>query len=84
MEQAPPQQYTGPGRNGWAVACFVCGLVGILGFPIMLCWIFGFIALVQITRTGQTGRLLVRLGFSASGIWILIIIAKAAQLTPTL
>ena len=79
---APYQQATGPGRNGWAVACLICGLVGILGFPILLCWIFGYMALFQIARTGQTGRLLVHLGFSASGIWILVILARMVVMNP--
>ncbi|SER61335.1 hypothetical protein SAMN05216188_11398 [Lentzea xinjiangensis] len=83
LAPAPQHEQTAPQRNGWAVACLICGLVGILGFPILLCWIFGCVALFQIARTGQSGRLLVRLGVAASGIWILIILAKAAELTPT-
>lgn len=82
LEQAPPRQQAGRAYNGWAIACFVCGLLSILGFPILLCWIFGFIALFQIARTGQKGRLLAHLGISASGLWILFILFKAAELTP--
>ncbi|MFI6095429.1 DUF4190 domain-containing protein [Lentzea sp. NPDC051213] len=82
LAQAPPHQQAGPGRNGWAVACFLCGLMGILGIPILLCWVFGYLALFQIARSGQTGRLLVHLGFSASGIWILVIVVKAANMMP--
>lgn len=83
LAPAPPQQQTRPGHNGWAVACLVCGVVGILGFPLLLCWFFGYMSLFQIARTGQKGRLLVHLGFAASGIWILVIVAKAAMMVPS-
>jgi hypothetical protein len=79
----PPGRPAAPGRNRWAVACLTCGMAGILGVPLPLCWVFGYVALFQIARTGQRGRLMVHLGFTASGIWILIIVMKAAMMAPS-
>ncbi len=55
---APP---AAPSMNGYAIASFVLGLVGIFVFPLVgsiLALIFGYIARSEIDRSqgGQTGR----------------------------
>lgn len=61
----PPQQNVG--TNPWAVASLVCSLFGwvCLFIGALLGVIFGFVALSQISRTGQKGR-----GMAIAGIVI--------------
>lgn len=68
--------YAGPqksGTNGFAIAALVFGIIGgcLLGI------IFGIIALVQTSRTGQKGRGLAIAGIVLSGVWVLVLIIAA-------
>jgi len=75
---APPRQ----GTNGFAIAALIFGIIGgaLLGF------IFGFIALSQTKRTGQTGRGMAIAGIVLSALWtigvLLLIIVAVASSTP--
>ncbi len=57
--------------NGFAIASFVFGLLG----GVVLALIFGIVALVQIRRRGQHGKLLAIAGLVLSGLWSVIIAA---------
>jgi len=54
--------------NGFAIASLVCSIVGIQ----ILGWIFGGVALSQISRTGQKGRGLAIAGIVIGIAWALI------------
>lgn len=66
-----PEGYHPPprGTNGFAIAALVFGIIGgaLLGF------IFGFVALSQIKRSGQGGRGMAIAGLVLSGVWVLIV-----------
>ena len=65
----PLDQPDGP-TNGFAVASFVLGL---LGFGILLSYIFGVVALRQIRERQQRGRGLAIAGLALSGLWTLLL-----------
>ena len=76
-----PAQHS-QGTNGFAIASLIFGIIGgaILGF------IFGFIALSQTKRTGQSGRGMAVAGIALSAMWtvglvLLIVVAVAASST---
>ena len=87
--QAPPTQaYPGApygppdaaGRtNGFAIASFVLGLVGI----VLLSVIFGIIALRQIPRRRQRGRGLAIAGLAVSGGWVVLLVSLILLSTAT-
>ncbi|PZF82674.1 DUF4190 domain-containing protein [Jiangella anatolica] len=66
----PAEQQPKPGVNGLAVAALVLGIIAI--FPLAI--IFGIIALVQISRTGQKGRGLAIGGLVTAGLWLALIV----------
>jgi hypothetical protein len=63
-------QYSG--TNGLAVASFVLGLLGFLGFPLILSAVFGIVALVQIRDRQQRGKGLAIAGLAVSAAWVLL------------
>ena len=69
--QGPPPPR---GTNGFAIASFVLGLLGITVIGIVLGVIFGFVALSQIRRTGQQGRGLAIAGIVLSGAWLVLLV----------
>ena len=88
---APPSSGYGPppaypprsqGTNGFAIAALIFGIIGgaLLGF------IFGFIALSQTKRTGQSGRGMAIAGIVLSALWtigiVLLIVLAIASSTP--
>jgi Domain of unknown function (DUF4190)/Septum formation len=56
--------------SGWAIASFVCGLLG----GVLLSVIFGIVALRRIKRFGQRGQGLAITGLALSGAWIVLIV----------
>jgi hypothetical protein len=64
--QAPPKP---TGTNGFATASLILGILGICGFSLVLGLILGIVALVQIGRTGQSGRGLAIAGIVLSLLW---------------
>lgn len=54
-----------PGTNGFAIAALILGILG----GILLSVIFGFVALNQIRRSGQSGRGMAIAGLVLSGLW---------------
>jgi hypothetical protein len=60
------------GTNGFAIASLLLGILGICGFSLILGLILGITALVQIGRTGQSGR-----GMAISGIVLSLLWAGA-------
>lgn len=67
-----------PGTNGFAVASFVLGLLGLN----LLGLVFGLVALRQIRRSpGETGRGLAIAGIVLSIVWVLLFGALALTLT---
>ncbi|SFW79322.1 DUF4190 domain-containing protein [Amycolatopsis australiensis] len=90
MAPAPP----GPrGRNGFAVASLILGILGICGFSLVLGLIFGIVALVQIGKSGQAGRGMAIAGIVLSVLWVgaltvgVIVLVKKTELlatTPTI
>jgi hypothetical protein len=93
--QAPPTQaypggtYGPPGAlgprdtagrtNGFAIASFVLGLVGV----VLLSVIFGIIALRQIPRRRQRGRGLAIAGLAVSGGWVVLLVSLILLSTTT-
>lgn len=61
-----------PGTNGFAVAALVLGIIAI--FPLAI--VFGIIALVQTSRTGQNGRGLAIGGLVAAGFWLVVVVGS--------
>ena len=57
--------------NGFAIASFVLGLVGV----VLLSLIFGIIALRQIPRRRQRGRGLAIAGLAVSGGWVVLLVS---------
>jgi hypothetical protein len=81
------------GRNTFAVASLVLGILGVCGFSLVLGLIFGIVALVQIGRTNQTGRGMAIAGIVISLLWVgaltigVIVLVNRAELlgtTPTI
>jgi hypothetical protein len=71
-QQSPmPGQQPSGGRNGLAIASFICGLIGFGLFGL----IFGFIALSQIKKRNQRGRGLAIGGILLSVLWFVVGIA---------
>jgi hypothetical protein len=70
----PPSPLDAPDgpTNGFAVASFVLGL---LGFGIVLSYIFGVVALRQIPERQQRGKGLAIAGLILSGLWTLLLAA---------
>ncbi|TDC53579.1 DUF4190 domain-containing protein [Jiangella ureilytica] len=68
-----------PGTNGLAVAALVLGIVAI--FPLAI--VFGIIALVQTSRTGQSGRGLAVGGLVAAGFWLVVIVGSVVYVVVT-
>jgi hypothetical protein len=92
----PPQWMPGAqapvrptGRNGFAVASLILGILGICGFSLILGLVLGIVALVQISRTGQPGRGMAITGIVLSLVWAggltigVIYIADKAKTTGT-
>ena len=85
----PPGGYPGPGypprapgTNGFAIAALIFGIIG----GALLGYIFGFIALSQIKRSGQNGRGLAIAGLILSAMWtigIILIIVLAITTSAT-
>ncbi|MDQ7908156.1 DUF4190 domain-containing protein [Phytohabitans sp. ZYX-F-186] len=73
--QQPPGQWGQQPQttNGFAIASLIFGVLG----GILLSVIFGFVALSQIRRRGQSGKGLAIAGISLSGAWVLVIVAVA-------
>lgn len=67
----PLDEPDGP-TNGFAVASFVLGLLGIGS---ILSYVFGVVALRQIRLSGQRGRGLAIAGLALSAMWTLLVIA---------
>ncbi len=72
----PPQWMPGApapvkptGTNGLAIASLILGILGICGFSLILGLILGIAAIVQIGRTGQSGRGLAIAGIVLSLLW---------------
>ena len=65
----PGQPPARQGTNGFAIAALIFGIIGgaLLGF------IFGFVALSQIKKSGQGGRGMAITGLVLSGVWVLAI-----------
>jgi len=84
--QAPPRP---AGTNGLAIASLILGILGICGLSLILGLILGIAALVQIGRTGQSGRGLAIGGIVLSLLWAgaltigVIYIADKAKTTGT-
>lgn len=66
-----------PGFNGFAIAGFVLGLIGILAFSAILSVVLSIVGLVQISRRQQRGKGLAIAGIVLSGIWVAVILAVA-------
>lgn len=74
-EPPPPygsQPVPPPGRNGFAIASLICGIIPC---TVLLSVIFGIVALVQIGRNGQRGKGLAIGGLAATGGWVVVGIA---------
>jgi hypothetical protein len=77
------------GRNGLAIASLILGILGICGFSLILGVILGIAALVQIGRTGQSGRGMAIAGIVLSLVWAggltvgVIYVATKAKTTGT-
>ena len=78
----PPGGPPGPGRraaappgkaNGFAVASFVLGVIGITVIGAIASVVLGYMALGQIRRTGQRGRGLAIAGLALSALWLVVI-----------
>jgi Septum formation/Domain of unknown function (DUF4190) len=65
-----PGQPVRQGTNGFAIAALIFGIIG----GVLLGFIFGFIALSQIKKSGQGGRGMALAGLILSGLWTLLII----------
>lgn len=63
------------GTNGYAIASFVLGLIGIFIIPILFSVIFGFVGLGQIKKSQQTGSWMAVLGLLLSAFWIVVYLA---------
>jgi uncharacterized protein DUF4190 len=70
--EPPPLDAPDGPTNGFAVASFVLGL---LGFGILLSYIFGAVALRQIRDRQQRGKGLAIAGLILSGLWTLLLAA---------
>ncbi|WP_410661189.1 DUF4190 domain-containing protein [Amycolatopsis sp. lyj-112] len=86
-QPSPPQWMAvapGPaapaGRNGFAVAALIMGILGLCGLSLIFGLIFGIVALVQINRTGQTGKGMAITGIVLSLVWVLVITVAALAL----
>jgi hypothetical protein len=75
MPAAQPAPWTGvkPGVNGFAIAAFVLGIVGVVGAVLSV--IFGIVALADIRRTRQRGKGLAISGIVLSGVWVVAVLA---------
>lgn len=69
-QPGPPVPPHSPGTNGFAIAALVLGIIGgcLLGF------IFGFLALRQIKKSGQDGRGMAIAGIILSALWLVVAI----------
>jgi hypothetical protein len=56
-------------RSGWAIASFVCGLLGFTGVGLILGVIFGILALRKIRQSRLAGRGLAVAGLCLSALW---------------
>jgi hypothetical protein len=93
----PGSGYSGPAypgrpasKNGYAIASFIAGLLGLFGVSLIISIVFGIMALVQIHRRPQGGKGLAIAGLVLSGLWILVIggliaasVANQAQRSPS-
>jgi hypothetical protein len=71
QQSAMPGQQPSGGRNGLAIASFICGLIGLGLFGL----IFGVIALSQIKKRNQSGRGLAIGGILLSVLWFVVGVA---------
>lgn len=70
---APPPPPRKPGTNGFAVAALIFGLLGLLPLSI----IFGIVALVQIRRQPQAGKVIAIIGMVVPTVALVASIAAA-------
>jgi hypothetical protein len=68
---APDPAAPGGGKNGFAVAALICGILAPCGLG-LLALIFGIIALVQIKNSGQRGRGMAITGIALTGVWAVV------------
>jgi Domain of unknown function (DUF4190) len=83
-----PQAWPGPvyagqppaenGTNGFAVASFILGLLGLVTPAVILSIIFGIIALAQIGKRPQRGKGLAIAGLILSFVWIVVLVVLIA------
>ena len=73
--QPPPPGST----NGFAIPALILGLIPVLP----LGFVFGFVALSQIKRTGQAGRGMAIAGIVLSGVWVIVIALVIATIVLT-
>ncbi len=78
VAQGPPKP---AGRNGFAVASLIMGILGVCGLSLIFGLIFGVIALVQINRTNQSGRGMAIAGIVTSLLWVLALTVGVIVLT---
>jgi hypothetical protein len=70
--QAAPSTGAKTGVNGFAIAAFVLGVVGVVGGVLSV--IFGIVALVDIRRTRQRGAGFAISGIVLSGVWLVAVL----------
>lgn len=78
--QIPP----GSGTNGFAIASFILGILGLFTISAILSIIFGIVALVKIRNVPQKGKGFAIAGMVLSGIWLValaVLIAVSATVT---
>jgi hypothetical protein len=66
------------GTNGFAIASFILGLLGLFMVSIILSVVFGIVALTQIRNRPQRGKGLAIAGLALSGAWVLGLVALIA------
>lgn len=74
----------GSGTNGFAIASFILGILGLFTISAVLSIIFGIIALVKIRNVPQKGKGFAIAGLVLSGIWLAalaVLIAVTATIT---
>ena len=73
---APQQPRVPEGRNGFAVAGLVLGIIPFMGG--LLGIVFGAIGLSQTRRTGQRGRAMATAGLVLGSLWMLLVVGAVA------
>lgn len=62
-----------PAFNGFAIASFVLGLLGVAAITLVLSVVFGIIALTQISARRERGKGLAIAGLALSGAWAVVL-----------